>query len=192
MWAALKWLHNAQTSQTKHTQPITRSHGLPDVPWITRVGLDLAEWHHFAERRGGPPIASGAARRASRAETRSFVVPSGRPRDAALSPRPTATRSFFYTVVKEVDERDRTRCLASNSPSKSSRLSTPTRKPAAPPGGGVASRVTSHLTTPSTAAPRGGHDRAWVPRCPAFAARRTFGKAALPRERAARAIRDGL
>ena len=42
------WLwHNAQTSQTKHTQPITRSHGLPDVLWITRVGLDLAEWHHF-------------------------------------------------------------------------------------------------------------------------------------------------
>ena len=46
--AALKRLHNARTSQTKHTQPITRSHGLPDVLWITRVGLDLAEWHHFA------------------------------------------------------------------------------------------------------------------------------------------------
>ena len=46
--AAIKRLHNARTSQTKHTQPITRSHGLPDVLWITRVGLDLAEWYHFA------------------------------------------------------------------------------------------------------------------------------------------------
>jgi len=45
--AALKRPHNARTSQTKHTQPITRSHGLPDVLWITRVGLHLAEWHHF-------------------------------------------------------------------------------------------------------------------------------------------------
>ena len=45
--AALKRPHNARTSQTKHTQPITRSHGLPDVLWITRVGLRLAEWHHF-------------------------------------------------------------------------------------------------------------------------------------------------
>ena len=45
--AALKRPHNARISQTKHTQPITRSHGLPDVLWITRVGLHLAEWHHF-------------------------------------------------------------------------------------------------------------------------------------------------
>ena len=40
-------VYNARTSQTKHTQPITRSHGLPDMLWITRFGLDLAEWHHF-------------------------------------------------------------------------------------------------------------------------------------------------
>ena len=45
--AALKRPHNARISRTKHTQPITRSHGLPDVLWITRVGLHLAEWHHF-------------------------------------------------------------------------------------------------------------------------------------------------
>jgi len=36
-------LHNVRTSGTKHTHPSTRSHGLPDVLWITRVGLDLAE-----------------------------------------------------------------------------------------------------------------------------------------------------
>ena len=59
--AALKRLHNARTSQTKHTQPITRSHGLPDVLWITRVGLDLAEWYHFVPGIYGPYHGGGHA-----------------------------------------------------------------------------------------------------------------------------------
>ena len=59
--AALNRLHNAQTSQTKHTQPITRSHGLPDVLWITRFGLDLAEWHHFGPGIFGPYHCGGHA-----------------------------------------------------------------------------------------------------------------------------------
>jgi hypothetical protein len=56
--AALKRPHNARTSQTKHTQPITRSHGLPDVLWITRVGLHLADFFLIMVKRKGTCNAS--------------------------------------------------------------------------------------------------------------------------------------
>ena len=60
--AALNRPHNAQTSQTKHTQPITR------FSWATRraldhsrFGLDLAEWHHFGPGIFGPYHCGGHA-----------------------------------------------------------------------------------------------------------------------------------